>query len=236
MSFRYYSFLLFRAIKYLSSFKLEFEKKLEKKNYKGFDKEEENFSRQTICEEFILEHLRSFLLCLEKSFSVLAGQLLQEGKVIFCFIIFFNFIRVGIMTKIVTDCKKITLKLFYTYVDGKITTKKAGKDTTYFNLIRRPKSTFGLSLGSDLTKHLYVSTQLNAVGKRTDITYDASFNPVAIDLKSYILWDLYAAYAVLKNKFKVFIDLHNITKAKYTEVYGFNTMGFTVSGGVRFNF
>ena len=132
--------------------------------------------------------------------------------------------------------KKITLKLFYTYVDGKITTKKAGKDTTYFNLIRRPNSTFGLSLGSDLTKHLYVSTQLNAVGKRTDITYDASFNPVAIDLKSYILWDVYAAYAVLKNKFKVFTDLHNITNAKYTEVYGFNTMGFTVSAGVRFNF
>ena len=108
MSFRYYSFLLFRAIKYLSSFKLEFEKKLEKKNYTGFDKEEENFSRQTICEEFILEHLRSFLLCLEKSFSVLAGQLLQEGKVNFCFIFFFNFIPVGMLTKLIV--KELTVK------------------------------------------------------------------------------------------------------------------------------
>ena len=32
-----------------------------------------------------------------------------------------------------------TLKAFYTYTTGEITTQQAGKDTTYNNLLRRPK-------------------------------------------------------------------------------------------------
>lgn len=132
--------------------------------------------------------------------------------------------------------KTISLKLFYSYVDGKITTKNGGKDTSYFNLIRRPKSSFGLSLGSNITKHLYVSTGLTAVGKRTDIGYDAFYNQVEISLKSYALWNMYAEYAVLKNKLKFFTDLHNISNTHYTEVYGFNTIGFTASAGLRFSF
>jgi vitamin B12 transporter len=133
-------------------------------------------------------------------------------------------------------CKSISLKLFYTYTDGSITTKNNGKDTTYFNLIRRPKSSFGLSLGSNITKQLYISTGINAVGNRTDITYDAFFNQVEVTLKSYALWNVYAEYAILKNKLKFFTDLHNITGAKYTESYGFNTMGFNATAGIRFNF
>ncbi len=133
-------------------------------------------------------------------------------------------------------CRSTLLKLFYTYTDGSITTKNNGKDTTYFNLIRRPKSSFGVSLGSNITKQLYISTGINVVGKRTDITYDAFFNQVEISLKSYVLWNVYAEYALMKKGLKFFTDLHNITNAKYTEVYGFNTMGFNASVGIRFNF
>ena len=131
--------------------------------------------------------------------------------------------------------KATSLKLFYTYVDGKVTTKNAGKDTTYFNLIRRPKSCFGLSLGSHLTKQLYVSTGLNTTGKRTDITYDVFYNQVELTLKSYVLWNVYAEYGILKSKLKFFTNLQNITNTHYTEVYGFNTQGFNLSAGARFN-
>ena len=41
----------------------------------------------------------------------------------------------------------ISLKAFYSFVDGKITTMQNGKDTTYFNLIRRPKHSAGLNAG-----------------------------------------------------------------------------------------
>ena len=133
-------------------------------------------------------------------------------------------------------CKTFSLKLFYTWTDGNVTTKNNGKDTTYFNLIRRPKSSFGLSLGGNINKRIFVSTGVNVTGKRTDITYDAFFNQVEISLKSYTLWNVYGQYTFLKNKLKLFADLHNITDTKYTEVYGFNTMGFNASAGVRFNF
>jgi len=133
-------------------------------------------------------------------------------------------------------CKTTSLKLFYTWTDGKITTNNNGKDTTYFNLIRRPKSVLGLSLGGNISKRLYAGTSVNAVGKRTDITYDAFFNQVELKLDSYILWGVYTQYSFLKNKIKVFADLHNITGTKYAEVYGFNTPGFNASAGARFNF
>ena len=132
--------------------------------------------------------------------------------------------------------KNISLKLFYSYVDGNVKTKIGGKDTTFFNLIRRPKSTFGLTLGSNITPLLYISTGVYAAGKRTDITYDAFFNQVEVALNSYVLWNAYADYAIMKKKIKFFADFHNITNAHFTEAYGFNTMGFNVSAGVRFYF
>ena len=86
MSFRYFSFLLFRAINYLSSCASEFEKKKHEKKQEikrqtDFDEEiKTNFLKQNIfCDEFIVEHLRSFLLCLKKSFSLISIQLVQEG-------------------------------------------------------------------------------------------------------------------------------------------------------------
>ncbi|HMD01290.1 MAG TPA: TonB-dependent receptor, partial [Ferruginibacter sp.] len=132
--------------------------------------------------------------------------------------------------------KKLSFKLFYTWIDGHITTKVNGKDTTYFNLIRRPKSSVGASLGGNVTKKLYLSTSLNANSEATDITYDAFFNQVEVKLKAYSLWNFYGQYALLKNRLKIFADLRNITNTKYTEVYGFNTMGFNATGGIRFNF
>ena len=131
--------------------------------------------------------------------------------------------------------KQTTLKLYYSYVDGNVTSKNAGKDTMYFNLLRRPRNSFGFNLGSRLTRHLYMSTNLSTVGKRMDISYDAFFNPVQIGLKAYAIWDLYADYSILTGKLKFFADLHNITNTHFTEVYGFNTVGFNASGGIRFN-
>ena len=133
-------------------------------------------------------------------------------------------------------CKSGVIKMFYTWTDGRVTTRSNGKDTTYFNLIRRPKNTLGLTIGGNIGKRLYAGTTVNAIGKRADITYDAFFNQVGIKLDPYILWGAYAQYSFLKNKIKVFADLHNITGTKYTEVYGFNTQGFNATGGVHFNF
>ncbi len=130
-----------------------------------------------------------------------------------------------------------TIKTFYTYTTGKITTWQNGKDTTYNNLLRRPASTFGFNISSRLSKKLFVSTNLLSVGKRNDAYFDnTTFATVRTVLKSYFLWDVYVDYSLHKNKLKLFADLRNITGSKYTEISGFNTLGFNAYGGIRFMF
>jgi vitamin B12 transporter len=133
----------------------------------------------------------------------------------------------------ITD--KIQLKALYSYVNGKITTKQTGKDTSFFNLLRRPKSILTLSLGSQLTKAFYVNAQLNAVGKSKDLYFDpVTYVPQDISLKQYLLVNFYAEYGFLSQRIKIFADLRNITDKKYSDIYGYNTAGFTAYGGFRF--
>lgn len=130
-----------------------------------------------------------------------------------------------------------TLKAFYTYTTGNITTREAGKDTTYNNLLRRPKSSIGINLASQVSKSFLISTNLMSAGKRNDAYFDnTTFATVYTTLKSYVLWDIYAEYGFIKNKLKVFTDLRNITDSKYTEISGFNTLGFNGYGGILFSF
>ncbi|MBL0145247.1 MAG: TonB-dependent receptor [Chitinophagaceae bacterium] len=137
-----------------------------------------------------------------------------------------------------TGFKHTNIKLFYNYVNGNITTKTgAGKDTTYYNLLRRPKHNIGLNIGCQITKRLYASTSLSAFSKREDKYFDAAtFVTVDVTLKNYALLNLYAHYSFLNNKLKLFADLQNLTNTNYVEVSGFNTLGININGGVRYNF
>src|SRR6187399_3300203 len=133
--------------------------------------------------------------------------------------------------------KNISLKAFYSFVDGKVTTLKNGKDTTYFNLIRRPKNSIGVNAGIRVTEKLFVSSNLSWFDKRKDAYFDGvTYQTVNVVLDSYILLDVYVEYAFCKNKLKVFADLRNISDSKYSETAGFNTLEFNAYGGVRFNF
>jgi vitamin B12 transporter len=132
---------------------------------------------------------------------------------------------------------KVQIKAFYSYIDGEITTKKGSKDTTYFNLYRRPKSTLSFTLGTQVTKGLFTSLQLQSVSNTTDVTFDPPFfTQREVALKDYVLVSLYADYALVKNRLKVFADLRNITDEKYQEIYGYKAPGFNAYGGLRFNF
>ncbi|MGZ5189610.1 MAG: TonB-dependent receptor plug domain-containing protein [Flavisolibacter sp.] len=132
--------------------------------------------------------------------------------------------------------EKFQLRAMYGYVDGEITTKQNGKDTTYFNLLRRPKGTFNIFLGSQITKSFYASLQMNAIGERKDLYFDASFVRHDVVLDSYMLLNFYTEYALLKNRLKLFVDLRNLTDKKYSDIVGYNTAGFNAYGGFRFQF
>lgn len=130
--------------------------------------------------------------------------------------------------------KQLSLKLFYAYVDGKVTTKNNDKDSTYANLIRRPKHSFGINVAYQITPQLFVSTQISSYGKRSDLYYDAvTFSQQPATLAAYMLWNAYVSYGFIQNRIKLFADLKNIANTKYTEVYGYSTQGFNITSGIR---
>jgi vitamin B12 transporter len=130
-----------------------------------------------------------------------------------------------------------SLRAWYTFVDGKISTVTNGKDTSYFNLLRRPRSSAGVQGSTRIGKKLLLNSNLQWNGKRQDAYFDNnSFSTINVTLDGYLLWNLYAEYPFYHNKLTVFADLRNITNSRYTEISGFNTARFNAYTGLRFNF
>lgn len=128
---------------------------------------------------------------------------------------------------------KFTIGGFYSQVSG----KTISGNVVSTGLLRRPKYIYGLNAGYQLTNNLYASTQYKYADKRSD-TY---FNPNTFvsepkTLAAYGLLDFYAEYTLAKKRVKLFVDLKNLTDEKYTEIYGYSTMGFNTNAGVTFNF
>ncbi|WP_132052709.1 TonB-dependent receptor plug domain-containing protein [Pseudocnuella soli] len=124
----------------------------------------------------------------------------------------------------------------YTYLDGEITQKlQPGKDTSYFNLLRRPRHSLNLFAGYQLTEALFVSATVQHISGRDDVFYDASFRALPKKLKAYTLVHAYAEYLLAAKHLRIFADARNLTNNKdYIEVYGYNVQGFTFQGGLRF--
>jgi vitamin B12 transporter len=133
-----------------------------------------------------------------------------------------------------TPTKELTLKAGYTYVNGQVTQKLSGKDTTFHNLTRVPKNNFQFYAGYKLTKDLFISSSLQVTGKRQDLYFDPNtYAQSNVELSSYALWNAYAEYQLYKDNFKLFVDLKNITNKKnYYEVYGYSVQGTNVTVGL----
>ncbi len=134
--------------------------------------------------------------------------------------------------------KNTTLRTYYTAVDGNINTKKSnGKDTSYSNLLRRPKNSLGINLSTKFSKNLSVTTNLNWFGPRSDAYYNSTtFKTDYVTLTGYALLDVYVEYAFNKHNLKAFVNARNITNTSFTEISGYNTLGRNIYGGVRINF
>ena len=132
--------------------------------------------------------------------------------------------------------RQLSLKINYAYVDGRITQKIAAKDTSYYNLVRRPKNNAHLFINYRVNENFFISTSLQFTGKRTDTYYDpTTFLASEVNLKAYALWNLYAEYTLLKKKLNLFLDAKNLTNKKnYYEIYGYSVQGLNVTGGIRF--
>jgi len=130
--------------------------------------------------------------------------------------------------------KGLMLKAAYTYIDGKVTQKLSGKDTTFNNLIRVPKNNFQFYAGYQVTKAFFINTSLQVTGKRQDQYFDPlTYVASNVTLASYALWNAYAEYQLCKDNFKLFVDIKNITNKKnYYEVYGYSVQGSNLTVGL----
>jgi vitamin B12 transporter len=131
---------------------------------------------------------------------------------------------------------KITLKGFYVYVDGRVSTQQNGKDSTYFNLFRRPKHTAGLLTSVSLNNRIFFSVNTRYIGNRTDLFFNMdTFTNQYASLKGYILIDFYAEYKIQKPSLTIYADVKNILNQDYMESYGYNSLPFNVNAGLRFS-
>ncbi|GAB2680068.1 TonB-dependent receptor [Flavihumibacter cheonanensis] len=129
--------------------------------------------------------------------------------------------------------EKISLSANYTFVDGKLSTSTSnGKDTSYFNLYRRPKHSFNINGGYQLTSSLFIGIHYRWVDKRQDLFYNSNtFSTELADLKHYYNLDLYAKYQLLP-QLTLYTDLRNITDQEYFDVVGYNARKFNIMAGV----
>jgi len=115
----------------------------------------------------------------------------------------------------------------YTYTTGKVTTAVGGKDTSFYNLYRRPKNAVNLSAGMQVTRQLFLSAALRTVGKRIESIYASA----PANAASYYTLDAYAEYKI-SPQLKAFADCKNLTNQQYFEVRGFNSKKFNFMAGI----
>jgi len=128
-------------------------------------------------------------------------------------------------------CKKLSASVNYTYVDGKISTKDfTGKDTSYFNLYKRPKNVLNISLNLQATNALFISAKLKTVSE----AFEPQYNGPSYKLKGYYTLGVYGQYRFNK-MFNIFADFQNITDQKYFVTRGFTTKGFNFNAGAKMN-
>jgi vitamin B12 transporter len=135
-----------------------------------------------------------------------------------------------------TPNEKWTIKAAYNFVTGNLYQARDGKDTSFYNLLRRPKNAVLATVGYQATKQLYVSVSAQSLGKRSDLFFaPPTYIGQQVDLAAYTLVNAYAEYKFLESKLKLFVEARNLTDADFTEVYGYSNAGINVTGGFRFN-
>lgn len=135
--------------------------------------------------------------------------------------------------------EKWRLGMQYGYLDGNITTPNGnGQDTTYHNLLRRPKHRLALQTQYQPVEAFLISAQIQYLDQRNDLYFnpDNFYAAESVLLDSYYLLNIYTEYRLLAKRLTIFADIKNVTNQSFSEVFGFNAIGFNALGGVRFSF
>jgi vitamin B12 transporter len=126
----------------------------------------------------------------------------------------------------------LTFSANYTFVDGNLSYKtQSGKDTTQFNLFRRPKNTFNANLNFQVFPEWNVQLSCRSVSVAEAGTYDDK----SVKLGGYTVLDFYQEFKA-NETLKFFFDLKNIGNVTYFDLPGYNTRGVNMMMGLSAKF
>lgn len=123
----------------------------------------------------------------------------------------------------------LNLRGYAAYVEGNEYTYLT--NTVLNHLFRRPKNVYAINAGLQATKDLFISANFKYNSKSYDADYDTG-KPV--ELKAYELLGVYTEYTLINKQLRLFADLKNVLNKKYTEIYGYSSMGFNMNAGLSF--
>ncbi|MEX0648124.1 MAG: TonB-dependent receptor [Balneolaceae bacterium] len=126
---------------------------------------------------------------------------------------------------------------YYNYLTGELVTEdENGNRVTENNLIRKPAHSFGGTMNVQLNDRISFSLNGEYNGERKDLFFNPdTFEQEEVDLDPYTLFNLYADYEIPAAGVTFFGEVRNLFGEEFTEVYGFNTIGFSATGGLRFS-
>ena len=121
----------------------------------------------------------------------------------------------------------LSISSAYTYTDS--------KDGNSVSEVRRPNHIASVNLGWETTENLFFNANLQFTGDQTDVYYPPYPEPSqVVIMDDHTLLNLNINYSA-SDKFEIYVNLDNALDKDYEQVFGYKTLGFGVSVGLRYS-
>ena len=123
--------------------------------------------------------------------------------------------------------ESMSLSAAYTYTDS------TGDDAV--REVRRPRHIASLNLGWQAAHNLHLNTNIQFTGEQTDVYFPPFPEPSqVVALSNHTLVNINLNYSATE-KFEMYLKLENALNENYEEVFGYQTLGFGASLGLRYS-
>ena len=123
--------------------------------------------------------------------------------------------------------ESMSLSVAYTYTDS------TGDDAV--REVRRPRHIASLNLGWQAAHNLRLNTNIQFTGEQTDVYFPPFPEPSqVVALSNHTLVNINLNYSATE-KFEMYLKLENALNENYEEVFGYQTLGFGASLGLRYS-
>ena len=123
--------------------------------------------------------------------------------------------------------ESMSLSAAYTYTDS------TGDDAV--REVRRPRHIASLNLGWQAAHNLHLNTNIQFTGEQTDVYFPPFPEPSqVVALSNHTLVNINLNYSATE-KFEMYLKLENALNENYEEVFGYQTLGFGATLGLRYS-